>query len=35
MPNPSNPDENDFLSADDEDIDMDYPLPLAGHGGAS
>ena len=29
MPKPSNPDENDFIDADDEDIDADYPLPLA------
>ena len=29
MPNPSNPDETDFVHAADEDIDMDYPLPLA------
>uniref|UniRef100_E6QBA9 Uncharacterized protein n=1 Tax=mine drainage metagenome TaxID=410659 RepID=E6QBA9_9ZZZZ len=29
MPNPSNPDENDFIDAGDEDIDTDYPLPLA------
>ena len=31
MPNPSNPEENDFINAGNEDIDMDmdYPLPLA------
>ncbi|MHB1630998.1 MAG: hypothetical protein ACYCQL_02100 [Acidithiobacillus sp.] len=29
MPKPSNPEENDFIDADDEDIDTDYPLPLA------
>ena len=29
MPKPSNPDENDFIDAGDDDIDADYPLPLA------
>ena len=29
MPKPSNSDENDLIDAGDEDIDSDYPLPLA------